>query len=96
MVYWNDQDVICALIGGVLIAISTTLNLLLYGRITGLSGSFNSIIKYDKAAGFDFKTSFFVGLFTIPAVLNQIYGNRIDNGDFHFIMFDENKDISAK
>lgn len=70
MVYWSNQDVICALIGGTAIAICTTLNLFLYGRITGLSGSFNSIIKYDKPAGFDFKTTFFAGLFTIPAILN--------------------------
>jgi multisubunit Na+/H+ antiporter MnhB subunit len=69
MVYWNDQDVICATIGGVAIALSTTLNLFLYGRVTGLSGSFNSIIKYDKEAGFDFKLTFMVGLFTIPALL---------------------------
>ena len=53
MVYWNNQDIICALIGGAFIAVSTTLNLLLYGRITGLSGSFNSIIKHDLNAGFD-------------------------------------------
>jgi hypothetical protein len=70
MVYWNNQDVIASTIGGVLIAISTTLNLLLYGRITGLSGAFNSMIKYDTKAGFDWKTVFFVGLITIPAVLN--------------------------
>jgi hypothetical protein len=47
MVHWSNQDVIAALIGGTLIAISTSLNLLLYGRITGLSGAFNSIIRFD-------------------------------------------------
>jgi uncharacterized membrane protein YedE/YeeE len=62
--------VIAATIGGVLISISTTLNLLLYGRITGLSGAFNSMIKHDKPAGFDWKTVLMVGLFTIPALLN--------------------------
>jgi uncharacterized membrane protein YedE/YeeE len=96
MVYWSGQDVIAALIGGTLISISTTLNLLLYGRITGLSGAFNSMIKYDKPAGFDWKTCFFVALFTIPAILNQIYGNVIVNGDFKFIMFDENDAIDKK
>jgi hypothetical protein len=75
MVNWNNQDVVAATIGGVLISISTTLNLLLYGRITGLSGAFNSMIKYDKPMGFDWKTVFMVGLLTIPALLNQIFGN---------------------
>jgi uncharacterized membrane protein YedE/YeeE len=70
MVYWNNQDVICALIGGTLIAISTSLNLLLYGRITGLSGAFNSIIRFDKAGGMPWKFVFLTALLTIPAILN--------------------------
>ena len=96
MVYWNSQDVICSAIGGVFIAISTSLNLILFGRVTGLSGSFNSMIKYDKKAGFDYKTCFMVGLFTIPALLNQIFGNTITNGSFYFIMFDTNEEIDVK
>jgi len=70
MVYWSTQDCICALIGGAFIAASTSLNLYLYGRITGLSGIFNSVVKYDTKAGFDWKLCFFVGLFTIPVLLN--------------------------
>ena len=70
MVYWNDQDVIAALVGGTLIAISTTLNLLLYGRITGLSGAFNSIIRFDKDGGMHWKFVFLTALITIPAILN--------------------------
>ena len=65
---------VAALIGGTLIAISTTLNLLLYGRITGLSGSFNTIIRLDKEGGLHWKFVFLTGLITIPAVLNQILG----------------------
>jgi multisubunit Na+/H+ antiporter MnhB subunit len=87
--------VVASTIGGVIIAISTTLNLLLYGRITGLSGAFNSMIKYDKPSGFDWKTVFFVGLITIPAILNQIFGNKIVRDDgFTFIMFDDNEPIN--
>jgi uncharacterized membrane protein YedE/YeeE len=97
MVYWNNQDIVASTLGGVLIALATTLNLLLYGRITGLSGAFNSMIKYDKPAGFEWKTTFFVGLITIPAILNQIYGTRIVRDDgFTFIMFDENEPINKK
>jgi hypothetical protein len=64
------SEVLAAAIGGALIALSTTLNLLLYGRITGLSGIFNSVIKYDLSAGFVWKTCFFVGLLTIPVIFN--------------------------
>jgi hypothetical protein len=70
MVYWNNQDVIAALVGGALIAIATSLNLLLYGRITGLSGAFNSIIRFDKEGGMHWKFVFFTALITIPAILN--------------------------
>ena len=70
MVYWNNQDVIAALIGGTLISMSTTLNLLLYGRITGLSGAFNSIIRFDKQGGMHWKFVFLTALITIPAILN--------------------------
>jgi uncharacterized protein len=89
--------VVAATIGGVLISISTTLNLLFFGRITGLSGAVNSIFKYDKDAGFDWKTAFMVGLITIPAVLQQIFGNKIVRDDgFTFVMFDEDDWINRK
>ena len=61
---------IAALVGGALIAIATSLNLLLYGRITGLSGAFNSIIRFDKEGGMHWKFVFFTALLTIPAILN--------------------------
>jgi hypothetical protein len=70
MVFWNNQDVIAALIGGALRAIATSLNLLLYGRITGLSGAFNSIIRFDKEGGMHWKFVFLTALITIPAILN--------------------------
>jgi len=96
MVYWNNQDVICALIGGSLIAIATSLNLLLFGRVTGLSGAFNSIIRLDKEGGLHYKYCFMTALITIPAILNQIFGNQLTNGDFKFVLFDDNETINAK
>ena len=70
---------------------------MLYGRITGLSGAFNIIIKYDKANGFEWKTLLFVGLITVPALLNQIYGNKIvSESGYTFVMFDENEPINQK
>jgi len=69
--------VVAALVGGTLIAISTTLNLYFYGRITGLSGIFNSVMRHDLKAGFEWKTTFFLGLLTIPVLAFQIFGSAI-------------------
>jgi len=97
MVYWSTSEVIGAIIGGSCIAASTTLNLLLYGRITGLSGIFNSIVKVDKPGGFDWKLPFMVGLLTIPVLLNQIFGNYIEISDkTKFILFDSNEMINQR
>ena len=98
MVYWNTKDVVAAMIGGVLIAISTTLNLYLYGRITGLSGIFNSVIKHDIKGGFEWKTAFFMGLLTIPVLAYQIFGNAIIASDlsWSFILFDSNEYADSK
>jgi hypothetical protein len=75
MVYWNSGEVGFAAFGGALIAISTSLNLTLLGRVTGLSGMFNAALKQGE--GYDFKTVFLVGLLTIPAILNQVYGTDL-------------------
>jgi uncharacterized membrane protein YedE/YeeE len=88
MVYWSTQEVVGALLGGCCIAASTSLNLHLYGRITGLSGIFNSIVKYDVSSGFLWKTCFFVGLLTIPVIFNQICGNILTIGSFNYVLFD--------
>ena len=97
MVYWSTQEVIGALIGGCFIALATSLNLHLYGRITGLSGIFNSVVKYDLAAGFLWKTCFFVGLLTIPVICNQIFGNAISIGEsFKYQLFDDEALINKK
>lgn len=65
---WNDTG--CALIGGAFIAASTTLHLLFAGRVTGMSGIFNTLIKFDKASGFYWKVCFLFGLLLIPVVLH--------------------------
>eukprot|EP00347_Sterkiella_histriomuscorum_P016880 403351492 len=89
MVYWNSQEVIQAVIGGALIALSSTLNLFLYGRITGISGMLTSVIKFDKENGFYYKYYFILGLLTIPKILQVIFGSYIDlGGGYYFPMFD--------
>ena len=64
MVNINSTDIWCAVIGGVLIGVATTINLLTYGRITGNSGIFNTLIKLKQEDGLKWKISFFSGLIT--------------------------------
>ena len=88
MVVWNSQDIICAVIGGSLIAAATSLNLYMYGRITGISGVFNSIVKADFKGGFIWKYCFLLGLLTFPNIFGLIYEKQIDIGGTTLIMFD--------
>ena len=74
--------------GGLLIGISSTLNLYLYGRITGLSGAFNSLIKYDKNAGFLWKIAFILGLIDGPFWILYLKGNSIDFFGNNLTVFD--------
>lgn len=62
MVNTNAEDLLPALIGGIIIGLATTINLSLYGRITGNSGIFNALIKFNFKEGFLWKLSFFSGI----------------------------------
>ena len=78
-----------AFIGGIIIGISSTLNLYIYGRITGLSGVFNSVIKADRKAGFYWKYALVTGMLTttVPIFLVTDYGVwKTEN--FEIIFFD--------
>lgn len=90
MVVWNPAEVAGAVIGGAIIALSSTLNLLLYGRITGINGILNTLIKADFKNGFGWKFSFMLGLIAIPVLFHVSQGNYItlSNGD-KYILFDE-------
>jgi hypothetical protein len=45
--YINNYELLLALIGGLLISLSTSLNLCLKGRITGMSGLISGFIKNE-------------------------------------------------
>lgn len=52
---YTQQDLLTALAGGAIIGLATTINYMCYGRITGNSGMFNSLIKLDGANGLKWK-----------------------------------------
>lgn len=66
-------DIQFAIIGGLLISISSSLNLLLKGRITGMSGIFNGLITFDKAS-LQWKLSFFLGMLFTSSLLFKVFG----------------------
>lgn len=89
MVLFEPTDIVAALVGGALIALATTLNLLVMGRITGLSGIFNTLIKVDSEGGFRWKLAFFTGLVGLPYLLFKTVGETIKLSDSAtLVMFD--------
>ena len=62
MVNTNPEDLLSALIGGIIIGLATTLNFAVYGRITGNSGIFNTLIKMSVKGGLRWKYSFLAGI----------------------------------
>ena len=73
MVVCSFEDYVPAIVGGILIGLSASLNLYFTGRITGLSGIFGTLIKYDLSGGFYWKFAFFVGL--LSGALPLYYGS---------------------
>jgi len=89
MVYWNSTEVGSAVVGGLLIGLSSTLNLRQYGRVTGLSGYFNTVIKGDVQGELQRKYAFLAGLISLPVLLFYIFGTQINFSDtFTQILFD--------
>lgn len=72
------NDLLLASIGGLLISLSSSLNLLIMGRITGMSGTLNGIITLDKKS-FHWKSSLFFGIFFVASLFAAFL-----NGKYNF------------
>lgn len=82
-------DYIPAIIGGLLIALSSSLNMFLYGKVTGMSGIlFQNTSK--EVFKFIWQLSFYTGLIFLPCLAKYIFGYNIEFGvDKSFTLFDE-------
>ena len=49
MVYFDSQYVLCAALGGLLLGIATSINYILRGKVTGMSGIVFGIITLNKS-----------------------------------------------
>ena len=87
--YISGMNIGMAILGGLLISASTSMNLLLKGRITGMSGIFYSLITLDKSS-FYWKTSivsgmlFAVSILYLAAGVDPIY-SKINGGKNSYI-----------
>ena len=84
MVHWEDHEIYAAAAGGFLIAIATSMNLYYYGRISGISGMYNHLIKHPNKHGSHWKFTFLLGMITIPYITYLING---DNYEFDHKVF---------
>ncbi|XP_075261778.1 uncharacterized protein LOC142353429 [Convolutriloba macropyga] len=76
MVNFDGVDVARGLAGGLLIGISSTLNLFLYGHLTGLSGYLSVSLMLRIKSGFFWKLTFICGLISSILVAYLIFGGR--------------------
>ena len=89
MVNSNATDLVCALIGGVIIGLAATLNLMLYGRITGNSSIFNTVIRVRFQDGLKWKYSFFAGLIAVSSMIYHLTDKgKWENNSFTITFFD--------
>lgn len=77
MVLNLDTKIYLALVGGALIGISSSLNYIFYGKITGLSGMLFKVLslKFDEI--YVDKLSFLVGMITFIQVYQYTFGGAI-------------------
>ena len=85
--HWDMYEVMLALIGGAFIATSSTVNLLLTGRMTGMSSIFYTIINWDKNDGLVYKVMFVSGLIA-PVYIAYVASSNAGyiNGVEHFYL----------
>jgi uncharacterized protein len=77
----SSSDAGMAVLGGILIGISSTIHLLMMGRVTGFSGIFYSLITFDKHSFF-WKSSLISGVLFAASVLMVSAGtDKIGNTD---------------
>jgi len=94
MVNFNSNDAYAALIGGSFIAAATSFHLLSTGRVTGMSGIFNSLIKLDQGCGLHWKILFLLGLILLPVIAFYFEINSISFAGVDFTFFDSDVAVS--
>lgn len=66
-----------AILGGALIALSSSLHYIIYGRITGLSGFLFNVVGFKFGPLFPLRGIFLVGMVSIVDFFNQVSGKEL-------------------
>lgn len=89
MVVASVTDYLSAFLGGLCIGGAAALNMVFMGRITGLSGQFNTVAKFGLKEGFFWKYAFLVGLISAAVPLYYTTNDGAWNiGDWTLRIFD--------
>jgi len=93
-IYWEPVEIGMALLGGAFIALATTLNILLMGRITGLSGIFFTIIRLNIKEGLIWKVSALAGLVLVPFLFFYGESKHIDVNGYQYRVLDDQEEAT--
>ena len=89
------NDIFCAIVGGAILAIATSLNFLLYGHITGISGSFHTVWKFDVKNGFAWKYCFLAGMVLAPFLIRIVEDRDMPfRKNKKIVFFDTDEEVS--
>jgi uncharacterized protein len=81
MVTFSVQNTLYPFLGGLLLSVATSTNLLLKGRITGISGIFSNVI-IGEASGFKWRSNFLAGLIFFAVIVFDLVGFNNKNSMF--------------
>jgi uncharacterized membrane protein YedE/YeeE len=88
-IYWEPVEVGMAILGGAFIALATTLNLLIMGRITGMSGMFFTVFRLRKSEGLVWKFCGVMGIVFVPFMFYYLGSRHIDINGYSYRVLDD-------
>jgi len=83
-----------AILGGGFIALATTLNILIMGRVTGMSGMFFTILRLNKSEGLVWKFCGVVGIVFIPFLFYYCDSRHIDINGYNYRVLDDQEEAT--
>jgi hypothetical protein len=94
MVYWNSVDVTLAIIGGVIIALGVTMNLLFYGKVTNITEMIDGVLMHEGKQ-FRWMIAFLTGMVTLPNITKFIFGTELSYKFATLKFFDSNMTVAT-
>jgi uncharacterized membrane protein YedE/YeeE len=86
---WHPVDIAMALVGGGFIAAAASLNMLVAGRVTGLSGMFFTLIRLKIRELLLPKFCTIVGMVLVPFLFRHLLGRHLVIGTYKYVVLDD-------